>query len=131
MIYELSLLKTRLSWRVDLDAVDAHVPVSILVSRLNRCARGGQSEEARRHTAQEDLTCELHVERARRTGRHLSPAALSGAAGTSSAFPAFPETGTVQDSRNLRNEPGGAGGVETGWDIKVSVVEWSHQRTLF
>lgn len=101
------------------------------VSRLNRCAQESQSDEADGHTEREDLTCELHVERRRRTGRHLSPAAVSGAAGSSSTFPAFPEIGTVQDSRNFRNEPGGVGGVETGWDIKVSVVEWCYQRTLF
>lgn len=71
------------------------------------------------------------MERQRRTGRHLSPAAVSGAAGSSSTFPAFPEIGTVRDSRNFRNEPGGVGGVETGWDIKVSVVEWCYRRTLF
>lgn len=45
----------------------------------------------------------------------------------------FPETGTVEDSRNFRNEPGqgGGGGVETGREIGVSVVEWCYQRTLF
>lgn len=40
-----------------------------------------------------------------RTGRHLSAAAVSGA-GSSSTFPAFPEIGTVRDSRNFRNDPG-------------------------
>lgn len=64
-----------------------------------------------------------------RTGRHLSAAAVSGP-GSSSTFPAFPEIGTVRDSRNFRNDPGGGGGVETGWDIKVSVVEWCYQRTF-
>lgn len=46
----------------------------------------------------------------------------------------FPETGTVEDSRNFRNGPGGGGGgggVETGREIRVSVVEWCYQRTLF
>lgn len=49
-------------------------------------------------------------------------------------FPTFPETGTAEDSRNSRNEPGGGGGgggVETGREIRVSVVEWCYQRTLF
>lgn len=130
LIYELFLPKTCISSHVDLDAVDTRFCFHP-VSRLNRCEQGSQSEEADGHTEREDLTCELHVERPRRTGRHLSPAAVSGVAGNSSTFPAFPEIGTVQDSRNFRNEPGGVGGVETGWDIKVSVVEWCYQRTLF
>lgn len=65
-----------------------------------------------------------------RTRRHLSPTTVFGA-GSFFTFPTFPETGTAEDSRNFRNEPGGGGGVETGWDIKVSVVEWCYQRTLF
>ena len=54
-----------------------------------------------------------------------------------STFLTFPETGTVEDSRNFRNGPGrgggggGGGGVETGREIRVSVVEWCYQRTLF
>lgn len=47
------------------------------------------------------------------------------------SFLTFPETGTVEDSRNFRNEPGGGGGVETGREIRVSVVEWCYKRTLF
>lgn len=64
------------------------------------------------------------------TGRHLSPTTVFGA-GSSLTFPTFPETGTVEDSWNFRNEPGGGGGVETGWDIKVSMVEWYYQRLYF
>lgn len=67
-----------------------------------------------------------------RTGRRLRPTTVFGA-GSFLTFPTFPETGTVEDSRNSRNElwGGGGGGVETGREIRVSVVEWCYQRTLF
>ena len=83
-----------------------------------------------------DLVCELHVETPREQdvvwGR---PQFLELA--SFSTFLTFPETGTVEDSRNFRNGPGlgggggGGGGVETGREIRVSVVEWCYQRTLF
>ena len=84
-----------------------------------------------------DLVCELHVETPREQdvvwGR---PQFLELA--SFSTFLTFPETGTVEDSRNFRNGPGlgggggggGGGGVETGREIRVSVVEWCYQRTF-
>lgn len=59
----------------------------------------------------------------------LRPATVFGA-GSLLTFPAFPETGTVEDSLNFWDVPEG-GGVEKGREIRVSAVECSYHWTLF
>lgn len=73
-----------------------------------------QSEKVQQQT----LTCELHV--ARQRGHRQRPTKDFRAG----RFSAFPEIGSVEDSRNSRNNLVRGGGVETGREIWVSVEEW-------
>lgn len=76
-------------------------------------------------SAADNLTCELHV--ARKKGHRLRPTIAFGTGGFLT-FQTFPETGSVEDSRNSRNKlrGGGGGGVETGREIWVSVEQWCY-----